>query len=1152
MDYYPDRIAEDDDDTRERLAGKDVLKSSLQSSFGESSSTIDFGATDTDERNHNYNMAALIQNERNRRLGVREHDADTNNCQHPPQLMSSIELPPSSNSAGVLGNIRGWFGGGGGAVAVASGSKSMPSKKAQEIFAQSSAPVSHTQSNKTNYSSDDSYSSSSEETSDDDDDHSSSQSSDASDRNANLTPQERARARALRYLSDSCVDAGRKAKTASYVRGLERLDLKRRRDRYEKELEIVEAEMYKDRELKRYFEEKDAILSMAAVLVWEVPKILESKEVDAGAGSGLGENVTGNESFIAYEEYADTMSANGLQPSPWDEKGAVEIYESSLQSRLKDAQERTRSLDKRLGVLEQAGDDIISSLCEDLAEITGHSSKVEARYVKKGKELQRRRRQQELLYRSKIEQAELRVRRLEERILIVSGDQNLHDLIIGVTSCDTSNEGSTSCGDDDENDEVLLEKKLSAIKAKNEQDKIQHELDVESIRRQCEQLKLRLSVARLVMEGDDNLREYMALLERQRKNCNISQTDRDPIPAPPFHITRARAKLLKVAHLECIYEQRLSVSKAFTDATINALDQELLERESAAQKMEVRCLNELLLIDVEIKDIVREASDKLSELESEANELEEATLACVTQDETAEIGDLLAVYNTLTDQKGDAIAVKDDILIGMKTYEQQFELDQSGDVDSPADDGIAVDELHKPETSSRDEVGNYKLVERDSMPDADTFKIGYDIADVKSLASEDHRTCSDAIVKYSHTDKMNDDVGDEANGDLSAPELEVEIFSSPQVENTYESGVALLKPNEGVNARVELRDIHIADSEVFIFEGEDAAAQHHLLSEKLSTFANQNGTAIDSSEGSNPDIVDEYCDGKGKKPCMVNSQKEAVLQSLERELNCTQMERNAIAKDASEGSNIRRNSPQFDIPADETVVKVCSQNGDEHCDVNVEKSKKSSTVDSQIDFQKDAALQSLERELNCTPMEQNATAKDASDGSDIRLNSPQFDIPADETAIKVFSHNGDEHCDENGEKSSTLDSQNEAILQSLGRELNCTLAEYQTSYDLSTSHERVEQLNYMNDLVVAIAKVSGLRIENVDKNGTDLQRLKSWSYKKSQSSSERERKSSKKKKKKTRQHCGSGRNKANEGIDRSGLGIKLHSRPDSLDHSLVW
>jgi hypothetical protein len=45
----------------------------------------------------------------------------------------------------------------------------------------------------------------------------------------------------------------------------------------------------------------------------------------------------------------------------------------------------------------------------------------------------------------------------------------------------------------------------------------------------------------------------------------------------------------------------------------------------------------------------------------------------------------------------------------------------------------------------------------------------------------------------------------------------------------------------------------------------------------------------------------------------------------------------------------------------------------------------------------------------------------------------------------------------------------QSMLEFLGRELNCTLAEYQTAFDLSSSKERVEQLEYMNDIVVKTA-----------------------------------------------------------------------------------
>ena len=198
-----------------------------------------------------------------------------------------------------------------------------------------------------------SSSASSDDSSSNDSSYSSDQSSnDSNNGDDSLTPQERARARALRYLSNSCVDAGRKAKTASYVRGLERLDLKRKRDRIEKELDIVEAEMNKDRGLIDSGE-KDAISNMASKLVRELPRI---QGADAGAGSGL------RKVFMSYDEYSHVLNAgnpnaNGdIQQSPslWENKEAVDVYVNSLQARLKEALERTRSLEKRLIVLEQA------------------------------------------------------------------------------------------------------------------------------------------------------------------------------------------------------------------------------------------------------------------------------------------------------------------------------------------------------------------------------------------------------------------------------------------------------------------------------------------------------------------------------------------------------------------------------------------------------------------------------------------------------------------------------------------------------------------------------------------------------------------------------------------------------------------------------
>jgi len=650
-------------------------------------------------------MVALIQNERNRRLGIQD-----GNNKRPKNANPAVATASKASSGGVLGRIGGWFGGGGGGggsnkddQSVSSmqsrrssapavklnhshhGNASLEPRRSSEGKAPKAATYDEDDDNSSSDSSDDSSSS-------DDDSHRSQSSNDDDDSTKkmgdcggeHLTPQERARARALRHLSNSCVDARRKSKTASYIRGLERLDLKRKEDRMAKELEVVEAEMNKDRgidissdPLQRHSllreRERDAVSATASALVRELPRI---QGADAGAGRGKN-NMSGEGSFMTYDDYVDALNndarahsidedGNDIEgdegPSLWDNKEAVDVYVTSLQSRLKEALERTRSLEKRLHVLEQAGDDIVSSLCEDLAEVTSHSNKAESRYIKKGKELQRKRRREELRHRGKVRQVERRIRKLEQKLARVSGGEgpkgeqlNNH---FGGSDLSTVCSSTTSVDDtiDDENDEVSLEKKLSSIKAKNEQDKTEHEAEVEAIRRQCEQLKLRLSVARLVMEGDDNLREYIALLERMHPTTCAGGSGRqnvDDIPEyselhgpeerivapspPPSRITRARAKLLKVTHLEQIYEQRLAVSKAFTDATINALEEELSDRETESQKMEVRCLNDLMLIDSEMKDSAKESNDKLEKLEREGRELEDAIAAFLAQQSIASV-----------------------------------------------------------------------------------------------------------------------------------------------------------------------------------------------------------------------------------------------------------------------------------------------------------------------------------------------------------------------------------------------------------------------------------------------------------------------------------------------------------------------------------
>lgn len=894
MDYYPG-IAEDDDfdDTTScgsadisLQPGRSRTRHNIQSNRTIHGVRSDIMNEDNDDNDSDgYVVDDLIENERYRRLGTRgNNNTKVNNNRMPPppprRLSSELSNTSSNNPGGVLGNIRGWFGGGGGA-------SSAVAEYPLNNNHQSHAPNFQSNINglpsarNTSFSDDDSSSSFDNDTSSDDDSQSSSQSSscdnnnDNSDRNnhtADLTPQERARARALRYLSDSCVDAGRKAKTSSYVWGLERLDLKRRRDRYEKELEIVEAEMNKDRGLLIHnnnsssSNERDAIWTMAEILVSEVPR---QGNADAAGGGVEENNVNGREKrFMKYDDYSDDI---------WENKDAVNVYVSSLQSRLKDAQERTRSLEKRLAVLEQAGDDIISSLCEDLADVTGQSNKVEAKYVKKGKELQRKRRREELLYRKKITQAELRVQKLEEKLILISGGHtNIDNQIISANGSDTtSNQDSTGFENDDEYDEVILEKKLSAIKARNEEDKNQHMIEVESIRRQCEQLKLRLSVARLVMEGEDNLRDYIRLLEGQQRECarNNDYIDQDDfsdrdgnsiISIPPLHITRARAMLLKIGHLECIYEQRLSVSKAFTDATINALDQELIERESASQKMEVRCLNELLLIDLEIKDIIQVGKDKLDMLDAEAQELDDAISAYVAQIEIANIGDMFGATNycnqAVEHGKTIPVAIDDDDVssscsIPKEEEDAAREFDRKEQINDSPETAHPVSELQIERISKSDEDGDESKMDNDYINE---ISMPLDACIMENIVNDSVKETSEDV----ELDEINEDMSQSSQmakcDSLDVVETKI-LISEDSVDELY--SLSQDKSREAVRLDVAINQ-NVTESECSNNRDENVDIDHNV----------------------------ESCDDQIVISNVIDSQKRIELQSLAHELNSTHAE----------------------------------------------------------------------------------------------------------------------------------------------------------------------------------------------------------------------------------------------------------------------
>jgi hypothetical protein len=133
------------------------------------------------------------------------------------------------------------------------------------------------------------------------------------------------------------------------------LDLKRRRDRYERELGVVEGEMNKDWgggggavEM-----EGDKVVKLVERLVRELPRVALEKlgstgGADARAGSEKGES--SKTAYMTLDEYAEALQA--LDPSAtmdWDEEDvhplyliwtneeALKMYTGSLQTRLIDA-----------------------------------------------------------------------------------------------------------------------------------------------------------------------------------------------------------------------------------------------------------------------------------------------------------------------------------------------------------------------------------------------------------------------------------------------------------------------------------------------------------------------------------------------------------------------------------------------------------------------------------------------------------------------------------------------------------------------------------------------------------------------------------------------------------------------------------------------
>ena len=150
--------------------------------------------------------------------------------------------------------------------------------------------------------------------------------------------------------------------------------------------------------------------------------------------------------------------------------------------------------------------------------------------------------------------------------------------------------------------------------------------------------------------------------------------------------------------------------------------------------------------------------------------------------------------------------------------------------------------------------------------------------------------------------------------------------------------------------------------------------------------------------------------------------------------------------------------------------------------------------------------------------EKSARYKDSDDGkSEGKVSSHRMETFVSKVPT-IEDIKSDEDLELERQLSNSSSDEREKVVQLLGKELQYTLAEYQTSYDLSSSSDRVEQLNYMNAIVLKIAKVKGIPMQSVE----SATHTKSWSMRNSE---KRDKKGGKDKKRHKRRRRGKNRKK---------------------------
>jgi hypothetical protein len=272
-------------------------------------------------------------------------------------------------------------------------------------------------------------------------------------------------------------------------------------------------------------------------------------------------------------------------------------------------------------------------------------------------------------------------------------------------------------------------------------------------------------------------------------------------------------------HLERIFEHRLAVSKAFNDAAINALEHELADREAAGQQMEVRCLNELMVIDSEIKDIVAKGKKKMEALQKEARELEGA-MSAVSSDSALGRGEddaaVLEHIGNFNFEPGLDSAVSTDNGSSSTDTHQQTQTSCRVEADRTSDDSsIEQDQLDAHIKSETSETNNDAVpIEPDDTPIKNAMELNASVDSIQSHGVDEEAHLGDINLDTPiEANATPDDSSLHSNADPSTAVVHTSPKAEKSTDNKEESTDSKAKSTDNTNDKTAIEKPKLTDKQ---------------------------------------------------------------------------------------------------------------------------------------------------------------------------------------------------------------------------------------------------------------------------------------------------------------------------------------------------